>query len=232
MLERKYRIPEKLHFSEFIEYFIERYIEANGDEYLPSMQELSQELGISQGKLREQMEVAKAFGLVEVQPKTGIKPLEYSFLPAVSESLMLSLALDCWKNFEAFSALRNHVEAAFWHEAVRRLEDSDKSDLKTLIEHAWEKLRSNQVQIPHREHCELHLRIFCRLENPFVIGILEAYWQAYERVGLNLFTDYSYLEKVWRYHSEMVESICDGEFDAGHEALVAHQKLLPHRASA
>ena len=66
-------------------------------------------------------------------------------------------------------------------------------------------------------------------ENPFVSGILEAYWEAYEAVGLNLYADYSYLEQVWNYHRQMVDSICNGDFDAGYQALVEHKDMLYHR---
>ena len=52
-----------------------------------------------------------------------------------------------------------------------------------LIERALEKLRGTPVQVPHEEHRKLHLMIYSRLDNPFVTGILEAYWDAYEAVG-------------------------------------------------
>jgi DNA-binding FadR family transcriptional regulator len=122
------------------------------------------------------------------------------------------------------------VEAAFWHEAVRKLTEEDKQYLQSLITRAWEKLRGIPIQVPHEEHRELHLQIYSRLENPFVIGILEAYWDAYEAVGLNVFAGgYEYLQEVWQYHQKMVEAICSGNFEAGYEALVAHTDLLYHR---
>ena len=133
MLDKRNDIPESLQFSEFIQYFVERERGGEEGDCLPSMQTLSHELGISQGKLREQMEVAKALGLVAVQPRTGIQCLGYSFLPAVQESLMIALALDCWENFEAFSDLRNKVEASFWHQAVAQLTGEDKQELQVLI---------------------------------------------------------------------------------------------------
>jgi hypothetical protein len=71
--------------------------------------------------------------------------------------------------------------------------------------------------------------IFGRLENTFVLGLLEAYWEAYEAVGLNLFADYDYLQHVWTYHQRMVEAICIADFQAGYEALIAHKDLLFHR---
>jgi len=77
----------------------------------------------------------------------------------------------------------------------------------------------------------LHLLVYSRLDNPFVTGILEAYWDAYESVGLNVFTGgYDYLQAVWKYHEQMVEGICTGNFESGYEALVKHTDLLYHRA--
>ncbi|MDH5508280.1 MAG: FCD domain-containing protein [Anaerolineae bacterium] len=223
------RLPSKLLFSEFLEYLVSPECVQEEDEQLPPMNELSKQLEISQGKLREQLEVAKSLGLVDVNPRKGIRRLPYSFLPAVRQSLMIALALDCWTNFAAFTDLRNQVEAGFWHPAVRQLTPDDHHKLRALISCAWEKLRRQPIEIPHLEHRELHLTIYHRLDNPFVLGILEAYWQAYETVGLNLFTDYAYLDQVWQYHDHMVAAICTGDYDSGYDLLVAHKDLLAHR---
>ena len=75
----------------------------------------------------------------------------------------------------------------------------------------------------------LHLCVFGKLGNPFVLGILEAYWEAYEAVGLNVYTDYGYLREVWTYHQKMVDAILAGDIDAGYQALVDHTDLLYHR---
>lgn len=216
-------------YSEFVEYLLGQECPDDGDGFLPPMNELSKELGISQNKLREQIEVAKALGIVEVNPRRGIQRLPYTFFPAVSQSLLYSLSLDCWKYFEAFSELRNHIEASFWHQAAPLLTPEDILELKSLVDNAWNKLRSTPIQIPHQEHKELHLKIYARVDNPFALGILEAYWQAYETVRLNLYTDYNYLEKVWRYHSKIVNSICAGDFDTGYQALIEHKELIYHQ---
>ena len=179
--------------------------------------------------LREQLEVARALGLVEVRPRLGTRRRVYSFTPAIRQSLGYALALDD-THFRKYSELRNHVESAFWYEAVEKLTNDDKEELQALVTRAWEKLRRDPIQVPHEEHRNLHLKIFSRLENPFVTGILEAYWEAYEAVGLNVFAGgYDYLQEVWRYHQEMVESICSRNYEAGHEALVKHTDLLYHR---
>jgi DNA-binding FadR family transcriptional regulator len=201
---------------------------ASESERLPSLSELGKELGISVATLREQLEVAKAIGLVDVRPRTGIRRLPYTFLPAVRQSLSYAVAVD-WGNFMAFSDLRNHVESVYWEEAVRRLASEDHDKLRALLAQAWEKLNGRPVHIPHAEHRQLHLCIYSKLENPFVQGLLEAYWEIYEAVGLNMFADYNYLQQVWRYHQQMVDSICSGDFDSGYQALVKHKDLLFHR---
>jgi DNA-binding FadR family transcriptional regulator len=208
--------------SEFLRY-LAAHEKAEGS--LPALTELSRELGISVPALREQLEVARALGLVEVKPRTGMRRLSYSFTPAVRQSLGYALALNK-KNFDHYADLRQHLETAYWHKAVRLLTEEDHNNLKELLERAWKKLRGQPPQIPHPEHRELHLLIYRRLDNPFVTGLLEAYWEAYEAVGLHFYTDYNYLEEVWRYHQKMVDSICSGDFDAGYQALTEHTDLL------
>lgn len=213
--------------SEFLRYLATHDEVENG---LPSLKELSVKLGVSLASLREQLEVARALGLVEVRPRLGTKRRNYSFTPAISQSLGYALALSN-EHFRKYAELRNHVESAFWHQAVRKLTEEDKQELQRLVARAWEKLRGTPIQVPHEEHRDLHLKIYSRLENPFVTGILEAYWEAYEAVGLNVFAGgYEYLEEVWQYHQQMVEAVCNGNFEAGYEALVKHTDLLYHRS--
>ena len=213
--------------SEFLRYLASHEEVKHG---IPPLKKLSTELGVSLASLREQLEVARALGLVEVKPRLGTKRRDYSFTPAVRQSLGYALALNDG-HFRKYSDLRNHVESAFWYEAVEKLTDTDKRELENLVTRAWEKLRGSPIQVPHEEHRNLHLKIYSRLENPFVTGILEAYWDAYEAVGLNVFAGgYEYLQEVWQYHQKMVEAIYAGNYEAGYQALVAHTDLLYHRS--
>ena len=208
--------------SEFLQYLASH---EQSEQSLPALTALSLELGVSVASLREQLEVARALGLVEVKPRTGIRRQPYSFSPAVRQSLQYALALDK-SNFIAFADLRRHVETSYWHEAVQLLTPEDHAALKSLAARAWEKLRGSPIEIPHPEHRELHLAIYRRLNNPFVLGILQAYWDAYETVGLNFFTDYNYLTEVWTYHQKMVDAICNGDFESGYTALTEHSDLI------
>lgn len=213
--------------SEFLNY-LAHYEDPEG-KGLPALTTLSRELGLSVASLREQLEVARALGLVEVRPRTGTRRLPYTFTPAVRQSLNYALALNN-AHFQKFSELRNHIESAYWHEAVSLLTREDHQELQDLLARAQEKLQGTPIQIPHKEHRQLHMLIYRRLENPFVIGLLEAYWDAYEAVGLNVFTGgLKYLGEVWDYHAKMIESIVDGEIEAGYQALIQHTDLLYQR---
>ncbi len=170
-------------------------------------------------------------GFVDVRPRTGIRHAPYEFLPAVRLSLLYALAIDP-AYFDQFSLLRTHVEFGFWHEAVALLGPEDHVILQDLMRAAWAKLEGAPVQIPHAEHRQLHLAIYRRLDNAFVRGILEAYWEAYEAIELNRYAEYDYLTAVWRYHQKMVDAICAGDFDAGYTALVEHTRLLQVRSAA
>jgi DNA-binding FadR family transcriptional regulator len=214
------RISSKI--SEFLRYLAAHEEAESG---LPSLTELSRELGIGVATLREQLEVARALGLVEVKPRTGMRRKPYTFVPAVLKSLDYAIALNK-DHFIAFADLRQHIETAYWHEAVKLLTPEDHALLRDLVARAWEKLRGSPIQIPHPEHRELHLTIYRRMNNPFVTGLLYAYWEAYEAVGLNFFTDYNYLTEVWQYHQKMVDSVCANDIEAGYQALSEHSDLI------
>ncbi|MFQ5611750.1 MAG: FadR/GntR family transcriptional regulator [Anaerolineae bacterium] len=193
---------------------------------LPSLNELSTGLGVNIGKVREEMAVARNLGLVEVKPRAGTRLAPYNFAPAVRLSLLFGLGLDR-SAFEHFRKLRTNIEASFWHEGASLLADEDKAHLRALMQSACSKLSTPAVEIPHPEHRDLHMTIFRRLNNPFVRGIQEAYWDAYEAIELNRYADYQYWKEVWNYHQQIVDNLCSGDIEAARKAFIAHIELLP-----
>jgi DNA-binding FadR family transcriptional regulator len=220
-------MPLKPLDSDLLNYIVDHHLQP-GDQ-LPALTDLSQELDINVGKLREQLEVARSLGLVEVRPRTGIRVKDHDFLPAIRLGLLFALAMEKTR-FEAFTDLRNHTEVSFWNEAVAQLTDKDKAELRQLVDAAWQKLNSpTLIQIPHAEHRQFHLKIFRHLQNPFVQGLLEAYWEGYEAVELDTYADLHYWQEAWTYHERILNCICRGDFDAAKEAFIEHTRLLRHR---
>ena len=209
--------------SQFLRYLIDNDIPAG--QRLPALNDISLEMGISVGKLREQMEVARNMGLVSARPRLGIQREPFEFSQMLLDGVLFGLATS-EANFEQFSQLRQVVEAGFWDQAVELLNAADKERLRSLVAQAWEKLRGEPIHLPNREHRDLHLTIFGRLSNPFVQGILDTYWRAYEASEMTRFASYTYWIEVWTYHERIVDALCNNDFALGRQLLVEHFSLL------
>lgn len=194
---------------------------------LPTISELQapEHLGISVSKVREQLEVARALGLVEVKSKTGMRVKPYSFTPAVRLSLFYAMALDP-RSFDLFTGLRNHVETAYWHEACALLTPDDTAVMRHCVEVARDKLSGHRIDIPNEEHRTFHLTVFKHLDNPFVLGLLEAYWDAYAAVEPSRYADLAYHRSVWDYHERILDAICAGDYDRAQALFIEHTRLL------
>ncbi|MDT8307819.1 MAG: FCD domain-containing protein, partial [Anaerolineae bacterium] len=210
--------------SAFLNYILAQ--EVAPGERLPTLSAMSEEIGISVGKLREQLGVARSLGLVSVQPRLGTRREAFDFLPAVRESALFALASG-EATFRQFSEVRRALETALWPDAVTRLTAEDKVALQGIVDRAFAKLEGDPAHIPSGEHRALHLTIFKRLDNPFVRGLLQAYWDIYESHQLTRLASYAYWLEVWRYHREIVNAICAGEMDEGLRLLIEHFQLLP-----
>jgi DNA-binding FadR family transcriptional regulator len=210
--------------SELIQYLVDQGFTPG--ERLPALTELSGELEVSVSKLREQLELARHLGIVSVRPRLGTRREKFDFHPAVLTSLFFGMATG-EATFEQFSQLRQTIETNMWDEAVHLLTPEDKAELQKIMSQAWNKLRGHPVHIPNGEHRALHLKIFCRLDNPFVQGLLKAYWDAYDATELTRHADYQYWLDVWNFHQKIVDSIQNEDFADGRRILVEHFELLP-----
>ena len=210
--------------SEFLKYLANNGL-APGDR-LPTLSEIGGELGMSVGKLREQLEVARCFGLVSVRPRVGIVREPFDFATAVLTSVLFGLGTS-EAHFNQFSQVRQAIEKSFWQEAVEHLNADDKMQLKEIVNKAWRKLRGNPIHVPNPEHREFHLKIFGRLDNPFVKGLLAAYWDAYEASEMTRFVDYQHWIDVWTYHERIADALVQNDLEQGRQLLVQHFELLP-----
>ncbi len=215
----------KYELSNFLIYLVQHQTKLRR---IPPLSVLSKELGVSVASLREQMESARVLGLVEAKPKLGIRQLEYSFTPPVLASITFAASLKM-EYFYQFSDLRNHIEEAYWYQATSALLPEDFQKLQKLVQSAKAKLNGRPIRIPHEEHRDIHLLIYSRINNTYVTGLLESYWDLYETVGFSTFSDLSYLSSVWDYHEKMVNAISAGDFTGGFQLLKDHMKLIAQR---
>lgn len=208
-----------------------RYILENGyrpGDPMPTIQEVARALGVSVAKARESLEIARALGIVEIKPGRGTRVAAYRFGPAATLSALYAIGQN-HSHFTHLREVRNALEIHFWEEAVRSLEPEDLAHLRALIATASRLLQRQPVQVPAAEHRQFHMTFFARLENPFVLGILEAFWEAYEAFGLNLYRDLHYHRTVWDYHERIVDAIEAGEVETSRRLLIEHMSLLSAR---
>ncbi len=210
--------------SQFLNYLINKQVSPG--ERVPTLQEIGSEMGISVGKLREQLEVARHLGLVSVRPRVGIRRETLDFSRAILPTVLFSLGAG-EASFAQFSQLRRAVETELWSAAVILLTAADKTRLREIVNQAWDKLRGSPIHVPNGEHRQFHLQIFNRLDNPFVQGLLASYWDTYEASELTRFVTYQYWLDVWSYHEQIADALCAGEFNKGRQLLIEHFDLLP-----
>jgi GntR family transcriptional repressor for pyruvate dehydrogenase complex len=195
---------------------------------LPPLDQLAKELGVSRGKLREDMIAAQAYGVVEMRPGDGTYVSPFDFYTAIRPLVLYSIAGDRRK-FDHFYALRARLEVTFWEDAVHGLTDTEMEELESILERAEHRLQGSPVEIPHGEHRDFHVLIYSRLDNSFAQGLLKAYWDAYEAVGLHRYFDLSYYQQMWSSHKRMVEAIRAGDYEEGKRVLIQHFTLLEDR---
>jgi DNA-binding FadR family transcriptional regulator len=219
--------------SEALQYIVHERLQTEpGEELnkLPAMGELAKALRVSRGKLREELIAAQTFGIVEMRPGDGTYVRPFDFYAPIRTMVLYGIAGDK-RSFDAYYKLRAQIEICFWDDAVRALTPEDHAHLYRILDGAEAKLHSRPVEIPHEEHRELHLSMFSRLDNPFVQGLIAAYWDAYEAVGLHRYYDLSYFTRMWDWHREMVDAVVAGEYRQSREILTRHFTLLEDRLS-
>jgi len=209
--------------SDFLHYLVQHHI--NPGDRLPSLNEIGDDMGVSVGKLREEVAVARQLGVVSVRPRLGIQREPFDFARVILPAILFSLATG-ETSFAQLSRLRRMIESSFWDEAVVCLTAGDRLVLRQLVESAWAKLRGEPIHIPNAEHRQLHLTIFGRLANPLVHGLLVAYWDAYDASELTRFVRYEYWVEVWTYHERIVDALCADDFERGRRLLNEHFALL------
>ncbi|HPT23109.1 MAG TPA: FCD domain-containing protein [Anaerolineaceae bacterium] len=192
---------------------------------VPSIPELSEQLGMNVAAVREQLEVARQLGIVEVKPKVGIQLHAFDLSKPLGMCLKYGLSVEP-DLFDHFADLRRHLEMSYWYEAVPKLTRKDIEVLQAIVDAALAKIRQQPVEIPLDEHRDLHLLIYRHLDNPIVISMLETYWDLYSQTAASRYYDRDSLEVIWVQHQKMVSALAARQFEQGFEVMVAHMDLL------
>lgn len=195
------------------------------DEPIPSINELSSKLGISTASVREQLEVPKELGFIEVRTRTGIQTHDFCLTRPLTLSMSYGLLVDP-ELFQEYASLRRQLEIGYWYEACALLEKSHIQELQNVVDLANWKINQNPMVIPLQEHRKFHLIIYHPLKNRVLNSVLETYWDLYEASRIYFYRNHEYLESVWSYHRQMLDAIASKAYEKGYEALVTHFDLM------
>lgn len=198
---------------------------------IPSIPELSNVLGISVASVREQLEVARSLGLVDVKTKVGIQNREFTFNHLLELGLRFGAKVQPGTP-DAFRDLRKHVESSYWHEAAPLLTAQDRETLQEIVRSAFARISKEPISNPSKEHQDFHLTIFSHLENPIARSILETFWKLNVEAERDLPPDRPYLENVWTYHQRIADAISAQDYELGYQWLVEHMDLVKQRKKA
>jgi DNA-binding FadR family transcriptional regulator len=223
-------VAQDFFFQSILDYVVneEMLCDEEKASKLPPIGTLASELGVSHGKLREDLIAAQAYGMVEMRPGDGTYIRPFDFYSAIRPAVIYGIACDK-HNFDRFYRLRAGIEVAFWEEATSKLQPSDLARLERIVQRAEDRLNGQPIEIPHREHRVFHMMLYSRLNNPFVIGLLKAYWDGYEAVELHRYFDLSYYEQMWDYHQQIVGLLKKGEIQQSQQVLIKHFAILETR---
>ena len=203
-------------------------VPAESNPRIPALSELSKEIGLSVATLREQLEFARMLGIVEVKPKTGIRKVPFDFGNSIKPGIAYAVASGC-TSFHQFADLRKHLEGAYFAEAAQLLTVTDTDFLEELVTNAKKKISSFPILIPTEEHRIFHTHVYKKLENPYLTGMMEAFWDVYHNAGYEVYPDPGYLERIWHYHARIVEEIKTKRYSQGLSLLLEHMEMVNQR---
>lgn len=198
---------------------------------IPSIPQLSTLLGISVASVREQLEVARTLGFVDVKTRVGIQNREFS----INQCLELCLRYGAKVQPDVSDALRDlrkHIEISYWHEAAPQLTSRQIQTLHRIVDAAFAEISREPVRSPQPEHRDFHMLIFEHLENPLANSILETFWNLNAEYERNLPVDRAYLENVWNYHRRIADALASRDYERGYQWLVEHMDLVKQRKKA
>jgi DNA-binding FadR family transcriptional regulator len=195
---------------------------------IPSIPELSNQLGISVASVREQLEVARRLGFVDVKTKVGIQTREFCLNPLLELGIGYGAKVQPHL-LDALRDLRKHIEISYWHETAPQLTSLEVQRLHNIVDDALIKISHEPKYMPAQEHREFHTQIFLHLDNAIAASILETFWNMTAETERVMVHDPVYLQNVWSYHRRIADALASRDFERGYQWLIEHMDLVKQR---
>jgi DNA-binding FadR family transcriptional regulator len=161
---------------------VKRYIEAHqlaGGDPLPSEAQLCQELGMSRATLREGLKALESLGIIHTRHGEGVFVAHFSFDPIV-HNLPYSIAAQ-GASLRDLVEVRTALEVGLIARVALCIEAADVASLRQLAMRMVE--RSQHGHSYAEEDRAFHATLFRCLGNPFLLSLIDLFWQVFSRLA-------------------------------------------------
>lgn len=207
---------------------LKHYIEAQAlgpGDALPPESALAQELGMSRLSLREAMKSLEALGIVEARQGNGVYIKAFSFDPIV-ENLRYSFVAD-GRSLRNLLQVRQALEEGLMRDVIERLQDADIVDLEALANEMEAQIARGESHLD--TDLEFHRRLFARLENPFLIRLIDLFWSVFHQLRSKAHWPPPEPLSIGQRHQAIVDALRSRDEARAVAAMTAHFKLMRER---
>ncbi len=204
---------------------IKRFIidhEYQPGDLMPSETELMRTLGISRGSLREAMKALQTLGVIETRHGHGTYVGRFS-LDHLVDGLTFRIRSERDQSLHAVRELlelREILESSLVARVARRLSDDDFLTLNDLVSQM--EARGARGEMFSYEDRAFHRALYRPLNNTLVVQLLEAFWDIFYVVRVELPGTAPHPELTARHHRQILEALMAGDAVAASTAMTEH----------
>lgn len=208
---------------------VKRYIEEHrlgGGDALPSEATLCQELGMSRATLREGLKALESLGIIRTRHGEGVFVAHFSFDPIV-HNLPYSIAAQ-GASLRDLLEVRTALEVGMISQIAQRVGPADVAALRQLAQRMLE--RSERGESFAQEDRAFHAALFQCLGNPFLLSLVDLFWQVFTRLADRLpAPDQAAQRATALDHLRVVDMLASGDVVALEQAHRLHFDEISRR---
>lgn len=211
---------------------VKRYIEERqlgGGDPLPSEAVLCQELGMSRATLREGLKALESLGIIHTRHGEGVFVAHFSFDPIV-HNLPYSIAAQ-GASLRDLLEVRTALEVGLIARIAQRIGPADVARLRQLAMRMLE--RNQRGESFAEEDRAFHATLFQCLGNPFLLSLIDLFWQVFARLSDRLpAADHATEHAIALAHLRVVELMEAGDVPALEQAHRRHFDEISQRLNS
>ncbi|MGW0734096.1 FadR/GntR family transcriptional regulator [Streptomyces sp. NPDC002851] len=189
---------------------------------LPTEPELMELLGVSRNSVREALKALQAMGIVEIRHGFGTYVGPMSMAP-MTEGLAFRTVAGHYRGEDSLRQLlelREAVETGLIARLAGRVPPADLAQLEALAEQMEREAAKGDVAAETDR--AFHAALYRGLGNPLLGEVLEAFWDAFHRVGTDLMGAPQDPQVTCKQHRDILDAVRSGDVLGAEQAIRDH----------